>query len=175
MKTNVIVAAIVAIVVIGGIVIWQSSNNNNELAGSKESMTNEAVVEKTMKGDAKIEGDAMKGEIKQEDAMMKKVGSYSDYSPQAVEAAQKEGSKVVLFFHATWCPFCKTADAAFKANLEKIPAGVTVFKTDYDSNRELKTKYGVTYQHTFVQIDANGNKITAWNSGDIDLLIKNVK
>jgi hypothetical protein len=48
-------------------------------------------------------------------------------------------------------------------------------KTDYDSNNELKKKYGVTYQHTFVQIDSNGNMITKWNGGDIDTLKQNLK
>ena len=99
-------------------------------------------------------------------------GKYTAYNADLV--ASTEGTKLI-FFHAPWCPFCKTADTAFKTNLDKIPKGVTVLKTDYDSNLELRKKYAVTYQHTFVQIDASGKQITKWNSGDIDLLIKNVK
>jgi hypothetical protein len=49
---------------------------------------------------------------------------------------------------------------------------VTVLKIDYDSNTQLKQKYGVTYQHTFVQIDNNESLVTKWNGGDIDNLIK---
>ncbi len=109
------------------------------------------------------------------DVMMAKTGAYKDYSPETVAAEQKAGNKVVLFFHAVWCPYCKAADAAFKANLDKIPAGVTVLKTDYDSNTALKQKYGVTYQHTFVQIDNAGNQVTKWNGGDTDNLTKFIK
>lgn len=117
----------------------------------------------------------MKGEAQVENADLSKAGSYKDYSPATVAAEQKAGKKVVLFFHAPWCPFCRAADAAFKANLGKIPSGVTILKTDYDSNTDLKKKYCVTYQHTFVQIDNSGNQVSKWNGGDIDNVIKYVK
>jgi thiol-disulfide isomerase/thioredoxin len=157
---------------------------NKELMSAKVMMTNDAMMgdEKmkmediTPKTDEMMKAEAVKKANTEHDAMMMaKVGSYKDYSPETVAAEQKAGNKVVLFFHATWCPYCKAADAAFKASPEKIPSGVTVLKTDYDSNTSLKTKYGVTTQHTFVQIDTNGNMITKWVSGDIDMLIKNIK
>lgn len=102
-------------------------------------------------------------------------GHYIDYSPTALSQAFADNNRVVLFFYAPWCPYCRAADKAFSENTNKIPAGVTLLKTDYDNNTELKQKYGVTYQHTFVQIDNSGNLITKWVSGDIDLLIKNLK
>ena len=102
-------------------------------------------------------------------------GNYKDYSSDTVTTEQKAGNKVVLFFHAPWCPFCRAADEAFRSKINQIPAGVTVLKTDYDSNTALKQKYGVTYQHTFVQIDQNGNQLTKWNGGDIDNLLKYIK
>jgi thiol-disulfide isomerase/thioredoxin len=116
--------------------------------------------------------DAMAGDA---GAMMAKHGAYKDYSQASVTAEQAAGNKVVLFFHAPWCPFCKSADAAFIARTAEIPAGVTVMKTDYDSNPALKTKYGVTYQHTFVQIGNDGAQASKWNGGDIDNLKKYVK
>lgn len=119
-----------------------------------------------MKKEATMEKDAM---------MIKKEGAYKEYSPETVTSEQAAGQKIVLFFHAGWCPSCKAADTAFKTNLEKIPAGVTVLKTDYDNNKELKTKYGITTQHTFVQIDTSGNMVTKWVSGDVDMLVKNIK
>lgn len=105
----------------------------------------------------------------------KKPGVYETYSAENIAAATKNGGKAVLFFHATWCPFCKAADADFKARASMIPTGVTILKVDYDTQTELKTKYGVTYQHTFVQIDATGKMITKWSGGELDELIKNVK
>lgn len=104
-----------------------------------------------------------------------KQGEYKDYSPENIATAQQNGQKVVLFFHAPWCPYCKAADTAFKAGTDKISSGVTILKTDYDTQKELKNKYGVTYQHTFVQIDTQGNQVAKWVSGDIEALTKNIK
>jgi hypothetical protein len=40
-----------------------------------------------------------------------------------------------------------------------VPAGLTVVSVDYDSATELRKRYGVTVQHTFVQVDAQGNEL----------------
>ena len=102
-----------------------------------------------------------------------KTGRYIPYSQPSFEAAADK--KRVLFFHAPWCPTCRPADAAFQKDSARIPEGVVLFKTDYDTATELKKKYGVTYQHTFVQVDANGNAVTMWNGGQLNELIAKVK
>lgn len=101
--------------------------------------------------------------------------SYTDYSTDTLASAQKSGKKVVLFFYADWCPFCVEADKQFKAKLDQIPKGVTILKTDYDTETALKKKYVITYQHTLVQIDASGNLVSKWNGGDVENLIKYIK
>lgn len=100
-------------------------------------------------------------------------GAYVPYSASAF--SESSGKKRVLFFHAPWCPFCIAADKAFNANLSRIPADVVLLKTDYDTEKALKAKYVVTYQHTFVTVDGAGNKIKVWNGGDIEELIANTK
>jgi thiol-disulfide isomerase/thioredoxin len=101
--------------------------------------------------------------------------AYQDYSPDKPAKLASSGYKVVLFFHAPWCPFCRSANSTFVSRTSEIPQGVAVLKTDYDSNSDLKKKYGVTYQHTFVQIDAEGNAVSKWSGGDIDNLKKYIK
>lgn len=86
-------------------------------------------------------------------------GVYADYSTEKVAATS--GTKL-LFFYAPWCPQCRELDADITKN--GLPAGVTVFKTDYDSNQALRQKYGVTIQTTFVKIDDNGDKIASYVS-----------
>lgn len=93
-------------------------------------------------------------------------GSYTEYH-EALLAYADQG-KVVLFFHAPWCPSCRSYDKKITNDPNLIPDDVVVLKTDYDTETELKKKYGVTYQHTFVQVDSEGNMITKW-SGDRDL------
>ena len=132
---------------------------------------NEVII-KDEEADAMVKDDLMKivEGIMEEDNTEAEVTlaawTYQDYSETAVKAST--GSNV-LFFHATWCPSCNAADKNIKA--EAIPAGLNIFKVDYDSNVELRKKYGVTAQHTFVLIDENLEKVklmAAWrNSSDI--------
>ncbi len=99
------------------------------------------------------------------DTMMKKEGAYVAYDSSAIAAAATTG-QAVLFFHAPWCPTCSALNKDIEGSLSDIPAGLTIFKTDYDSNTELKKKYGVTYQHTLVQVDKNGAMIKKWSGGN---------
>lgn len=104
---------------------------------------------------------------------------YVDYSPQIF--AETKDKKRVLFFYASWCPTCIPADAAFQANSQQIPENVAIIRVNYndpDTDADEKTlaqKYGITYQHTFVQVDQDGREITKWNGGKIDELLANVK
>lgn len=98
---------------------------------------------------------------------------YMDYSESAFAAAADQNR--VLFFHATWCPSCQAGDADIKANLDDLPENTVVFKTDYDTYKELKAKYGVTYQHTFVQVDSGGEALTKWNGGGAAEIASNIK
>ncbi len=84
-------------------------------------------------------------------------GKYIDYSSEAISEAR--GIKV-LFFHASWCSTCKALDQNIRAG--KVPAGVTIFNVNYDTENELKNKYGVRYQHTLVQVDDNGEELKEW-------------
>lgn len=95
------------------------------------------------------------------DNMMQKAGSYEVYAPEKLALADK--GNVVLFFRASWCPTCKALDADIRSHLDEIPADLTILDVDYDKHTDLKKKYGVTYQHTFVQVDSNGNVIKKWS------------
>lgn len=86
-----------------------------------------------------------------------------------ITLAEYEGSKdmyaegdVVLFFAADWCPTCQTTTKNLEADPAAIPAGLAIVRVDYDNSDELKQQYGVTTQHTFVQVDADGNEVAKW-------------
>ena len=106
------------------------------------------------------------------DTMMKHSG-YVEFNEKAYNDASK--MKRVLFFAASWCPTCRAADKAFTGNLKGIPADVVVFKTDYDKETALKTKYAITRQHTFVYVDAKGAALKKWSGGDLAELVENTK
>ena len=118
----------------------------------------DAMMKKTEENAAAMEKDEAPEDamMKKDDTMMKKeVSGYTMYNASAVSDALAAGRNVILFFHAPWCPTCKAADANFLK--ETAPANTVVFKTDYDSNTDLRKKYGVTYQHTFVSLNADGS------------------
>lgn len=139
---------------------------------SNTTMSDEAVMmdeksddmmmdEKSMEEGVMMEDEMMKEEMMDEKMMMKSEGAYETYSAEKVSQAGEE--KVVLFFRASWCPSCKAVDADIRANLSGIPESVTILDVNYDDSEELQEKYGVTYQHTFVQVDAKGNEIAQWS------------
>lgn len=116
--------------------------------------------------------------MKNDESAMKaeaNISAYTNYSPELAKKLATQGKKVVLFFHAPWCPYCRAAEQAFTTNMKNIPGNAVVLKVDYDSSTELQKMYGVTTQHTFVQIDANGKQITKWIGGDIKELAANIK
>lgn len=89
-------------------------------------------------------------------------GVYLPYTSTAV--AQAKGN-VVLFFYANWCPTCAANEKDIKANLKDIPKDLTLLRVNYDDATELKELYGVTGQHTFVQVDNNGQLVKKWRGG----------
>ncbi len=127
------------------------------------------MEEKTIMEGGGMEKDMMKQDdsammdkemMKKENGMMT-VGTYEVYTPEKLSLAQN--GDVVLFFKADWCPSCRAVDADIKANLSAIPSSTHILSVDYDKYADLKKQYGVTYQHTFVQVDASGMQLKKWS------------
>jgi thiol-disulfide isomerase/thioredoxin len=161
-------------------------NKKNDAMMTNEKMEQQAMEENKMMMDKKSteEKDAM---MMKNDSMMKKEetsmagdtmmksGSYESYTAEKVGAASATHD-IVLFFRASWCPTCISVDKDIKANLSQIPSSLTILDVNYDKSAELKKKYGVTYQHTFVQVAADGTLIKKWSgSPTLSALIKEVK
>lgn len=85
-------------------------------------------------------------------------GRYTDYSESAVASAGY--NETILFFHASWCPECRAFEQAITGS--DTPDGVQILKVDYDSSSDLRQKYGVTIQSTFVKVNANGDEVSQW-------------
>jgi thioredoxin 1 len=87
-------------------------------------------------------------------------GAYLTLAEYTGQAASRTGTKVVYFFHAPWCPTCRATEEAIAR--DGIPTGLTVVKVDFDSETDLRRTYGVTTQHTFVQVDRSGGELATW-------------
>lgn len=111
-------------------------------------------------GDAMIEEDGMVVD----GVNLSVKGEYVEYAPHKVSLFPN--ANIVLFFHASWCPSCKALDNDITSHLSDIPKNLVILKTNYDTEKDLKKKYGVTYQHTLVQVDTEGNMIKKWSGGN---------
>ena len=96
------------------------------------------------------------------------------YSPAALATATEKG-RTVLFFSAAWCPTCKSAKQDISRNFTKLPKDLTILDLDYDTEKDLKKKYGITTQHTLVQVDTDGSEITKWIGGGVATILSNVE
>lgn len=170
MKKEILIPAVVLVLIV--FIIYVFSRAEDTRMEQEGSMENNAMME----GGDKMEGEAMmEADTKMEadeammmddgDHMDMSKGTYEAYTPEKLTWAEGEG-KVVLFFKASWCPTCRALDADLKSNMSSIPAGVTILEVDYDNSAELKKKYGVTTQHTLVQVAANGELVTKWSGGN---------
>ena len=153
------------VLVIGGIAYGARSQGTDEAMQQKDDAAMMAEKDAMMKKEEAMmaEKDSMAAKdpaMAEKDAMMMKKGSFVPYEASLISRASKE-NKTVLFFNASWCPSCQATTASLKS--AGVPDGVTVLSVDYDTNQALRQKYGVTYQHTFVQVDASGNQLAKWS------------
>lgn len=95
-------------------------------------------------------------------------GSFEEYNDEKLSLANS--MKVVLFFNASWCPTCSQFVDEIKEL--KVPDNVLILSVDYDKNQNLRQKYKVAYQHTFVEVDQDGKEMYRWSGGGIDRLKK---
>lgn len=82
-------------------------------------------------------------------------GTYVTYTDGIIEQTPR---RKLLFFHAPWCPQCRAIESDI--NREGVASGLNIIKVDYDSNQELRQKYGVTIQTTFVEVGDDGGLIS---------------
>jgi thiol-disulfide isomerase/thioredoxin len=84
-----------------------------------------------------------------------------------LDALAAKGTTVV-FFYAAWCPDCRATVSELNAHWDQVRPGLTLVIADYDKEQALKSKFGVTYQDTFVLLDKAGKSVTLWNSGGVN-------
>lgn len=139
-----------------------------------------------MKSDKPAEdGAMMKADpaMKPEPMMDKSAFDVKGLGPQVVAFTSEKDAQmlaktqtVVYYFAATWCPTCRATHQDVQANFVKLPRDLTLVYVNYDKSADLKKKYGVTSQHTFVVIGQGGEKRKVWNgSMTVADIVKNAK
>jgi thiol-disulfide isomerase/thioredoxin len=172
------------IIVIGGgvgLIVKKNSDtkkaNDHALMVAKEAetqamKTKEETAMKQKQEDAMIKKNAPSTAT--DAAMMHKGSGFITLADYKLDTSKYADSKKVYFFHASWCPVCQSIQKEIEANPSKIPSDTVLIKVDYDSNTALRQLYGVTYQYTFVQFDAGGNKLAKWSASTYDQALAGV-
>ena len=176
-KTMLIIVAVLVVAGIGGWWLLQDTDESMEATMSESAMmeeSEEAEGAMMMQEEPGVPDGVM---MEESGAMMEEAGVMMEGADAMMEAdsnvlhgtyeaytadklALANSGDVVLFFHASWCPTCRAADASIRST--GVPDGLAILKLDFDTQTELKKKYGVTVQHTFVQVDAHGNLLKKW-------------
>lgn len=166
MNTRLLFIGAFVLVAIAVVIVFLPSNKiaENSMSGSND---------QTQIDDTSIDSTVI------QDASNPNSLKYIEYSPSSFDTNQS--SRRILFFYASWCPTCRPADASFKENEAQLPEDVVVIRVNYNDpdtdtdEKALAQKYGITYQHTFVQIDSEGNEVTRWNGGEIEEVMENIE
>lgn len=107
-----------------------------------------------------------------EPSPQKQAGYYGEYSQNRVGAQGYD--KTILFFYAPWCSECRAFEQAIKSSA--IPAGVQILKVDYDKRQDLRQKYGVRTQSTFVRLKDGSSNVWVGYGKDksVDAILRNL-
>jgi thiol-disulfide isomerase/thioredoxin len=123
--------------------------------------------------DKKMAADPMDASAYNLKGLGKQVSAWTTIA-DAMANAKKKDLTVVYFFAATWCPDCQATYQDLKANFAMLHMNFKLVFVNYDKSAELKKKYGITVQHTFLMVGPNGEKKKVWNGGNtVAELIKN--
>lgn len=141
---------------------------------SEATDADERTIEKAPEAEVKTEEDVTSGDV--EKGVSSEVSVPADNPEDAVyenysEARYDEllGKKpFAVFFHAPWCGTCLGMEKEILANISDLPAGVIILKADYDTEKALEAKYGVTSQSLIVVIDADGQAKETLVAPDVD-------
>ena len=155
-------AVLVIVIILIGVTAYvlsrreaQSSSNQETQQTSSTSTTSAAVQDTTQPATA--------------------AGAYVTLNDYTANPASYSSTKKIYFFHAPWCPICKGIDQEITADKSRIPLGTTIIKTDFDTSTDLRKKYGVTYQYTFVQVDNDGNELKQWSALDLNKALAGIQ
>ena len=163
MSKKIIVVGVIIIVLIAMTSVFVIISINNTKSNANSMMHDEVSYPVSFPLLNKVDDKMM-----HDDSKMNKIsGTYIPY-----DISKLTLQKNVIFFAASWCPTCQALNKSINNNLTSIPSNLTILKADYDSEVQLKQKYGITYQHTLVQVDQNGNILKKWSgSYSIDDII----
>lgn len=83
-------------------------------------------------------------------------GKFVSYTDTLSQELIETGTPQVIFFHANWCSWCREREKEILENISALPDNTKILKADFDKEIDLRQKYSVTTQDTFIFVDEQG-------------------
>ena len=91
---------------------------------------------------------------------------YIRYSKSDYEKALAEDKAVYLYFYANWCPICRAERPSILQAFNEMNAEDAIgFEVHYNDNevtnddKTITKGFGISYQHTTIILDKDGNEV----------------
>jgi len=81
---------------------------------------------------------------------MAMTNDFKPFTAEAFKAAKAGGQPTLVFFHAPWCPVCRSQEPKLRALLNGEYTHVIPLMVDYDSNAALRKEMSVQKQSTVI-------------------------
>lgn len=159
-----------------------AETDSDAMSASPTAMSSDKMSQDSMEKDdastspsAMSSDDAMSSEDSMSDDAMAMHGALVTQAEYEADPSAYANTTIVYLFSADWCPTCQATAKALEDGSVTVPAKVTLVDVDYDKATELKKTYGVTMQHTLVQVDGSGNLVAKWSPASASALFSGLK
>lgn len=160
----IIIVTLILVVVALALILISGNNSAREIVSDQN--LNDRPIEESID-----EAESLTPEIDLQEVP----GVYKIYNGNAAELTNSTTKRTVLFFSAYWCPTCQAFERDVAKNKQSLPTDVTIIEIEYQQYSALEKKYGINTQHTFVEIDNQGNLLKKWLGGnDINSFERNL-
>jgi len=101
--------------------------------------------------------------------------SYMNYSEANLGVAKSKGRPILFFAATLWCQTCSELEKEILERQSEIPSDTIILKVDYDNDKAMNQKWGVTSQHTLVVLNKDGQEVKRWLGGGFDTMLQQMK
>jgi thiol-disulfide isomerase/thioredoxin len=173
LNKKIIIISLLVVTAIAFSVLMFLNTNNDDIEVTESTRTSEAQIDQVAKTEAPSATDT--SVVEKPVIEVAKPLSYATVSDYNNNRGTYSGRRLVYFFHASWCPVCQGIENEIKSDISRVPENTTIIQADFDTSTELRKKFGVTYQYTFVQIDSEGNEIKQWSASSLQKVVDGIQ